>query len=129
MYDEDTKEIIIKNWHKYNWSSSPKILACILKEYKEIKSDVLKSLIDTLLIQYGYSIDTVCIQKHNKNKNKNKNKEQEEEQKQDIFISSNKKINDPYINPIKNFFSAEYQKVFNTKPFLNNADCNRLVDF
>ena len=44
------------------------------------------------------------------------------------FISSNKKINDPYINPIKNFFSVEYQKVFNVKPFLNNADCNRLVE-
>ena len=88
-YSEDTKEILILNWHKYNWSNSPKIFACMMKEYENIKSKGLKSIIDTLLIQYGYSIDNVSIPKHNNNKNNNKNnkKEEEKEKQKDIFCN------------------------------------------
>ena len=70
LYDENTKEVLIKNWHKYNWSTSPKIMACIFKEVENIKSTELRNSIDTLLIQYGYNIDTVCIQKQKKKKKK-----------------------------------------------------------
>jgi len=96
-YSEETKEILILNWHKYNWSSSPKIFACMMKEYEQIKSNELKTIIDTLLIQYGYSNDSVCIQKRNNNNNKNKNnnnnknnnkKEEQKEKPKDIFCNS-----------------------------------------
>lgn len=80
LYDENTKEVLIKNWHKYNWTSSPKVIACILKEVKSIKSNEFKNYIDTLFIEYGYAIDTLSIQKHNKNKNKNKEEEREKEE-------------------------------------------------
>lgn len=97
LYDENTKEVLIKNWHKYNWTSSPKIMTCILKEIESIKSTELRYCIDSLLIQYGYSTDTVCIQKHNKNKNKNKNKEEEKD------IKENKKFIKPTIEEIKKY--------------------------
>ena len=89
-YSEETKEILILNWHKYNWSSSPKIFACMMKEYEQIKSNELKTIIDTLLIQYGYSIDSVYIQEHNNNNNKNNNNNNKEEQKEkpkDIYCN------------------------------------------
>ena len=111
LYDENTKEIIIKNWYKYNWSSSPKVLACILKEYKKIKSDTQKAFIDSLLIQYGYSIDTISIQKHNKNKNKNKEKEEDN--------SETKKFKKPTLEEVQNYISN----------IGSNVDANRFIDF
>lgn len=50
QYSEETEEIAIKNWLKYNDSNSPKVRACIEKELKEVKNRVL--------IQYLYSMDT-----------------------------------------------------------------------
>lgn len=97
LYDEDTKEVLIKNWHKYNWSSSPKVIACLLKELESIKSSELRKYMDTLWIQYGYSMDTVSIQKRNKNKNKNKEKEEE------IIIEQKQKFQKPTLEEIKNY--------------------------
>lgn len=99
FYDEDTKEILIKNWHKYNWTSSPKVIACILKEYTKVKSIKLQGYLDTVLIQYGYNMDTVSIQNHNKNKNNNKNKEEEEKS----IIDSISKFKKPTIEEIKKY--------------------------
>jgi hypothetical protein len=49
-YSKSTNEIALKNWPKYNESESPKVLACIQKELKIVKNEVL--------IQYLYSMDT-----------------------------------------------------------------------
>ena len=35
---------------------------------------------------------------------------------------------DPYINPINEFFSKEYQKVFKNKPYLLNNQRNKLIE-
>lgn len=58
-YDDATKEILIYNWHKYNWSKSPKMKSALNKEISIIKSEELKKLINTVCIQYGYGMDTV----------------------------------------------------------------------
>lgn len=63
-FSEGKNEIAIKNWNRYNGSTSPKVQACINQELESIK--------DRVLIEYVYSIDTVPILDHNKNKNKNK---------------------------------------------------------
>ena len=39
-----------------------------------------------------------------------------------------KKNNDPFINPIKTFFTEEYQKVFKKTPRLSLLECNRLTE-
>ena len=45
-----------------------------------------------------------------------------------VNVNGETKKTDPYINPIKSFFISEYQKVFNTKPYLSNSDCIRLTE-
>lgn len=49
-YNNKTFEVAMKNWHKYNPDTSPKVKSCVAKELKNVK--------DTSLIQYIYSIDT-----------------------------------------------------------------------
>ena len=74
-YNTETNEIAIKNWLKYNGSDSPKVQSCVNQELKSIK--------DTVLIEYLYGMDNVEILNRNKNKNKNKNKIQEEEKEKE----------------------------------------------
>lgn len=58
-YDKATKEILLLNWHKYNWSKSPKCLKGVEYSLQNIKSDAFrKYCTDTLSIQYRYNIDT-----------------------------------------------------------------------
>lgn len=95
VYDEKTNEILIKNWYKYNWTSSPKVKNYLLKEIMNIKCKRLLDLInekleevykietpkreekeetgypiDTLSIPYGYPIDTPSQIKEKKIKEK-----------------------------------------------------------
>lgn len=63
LYDEQTKEVLILNWGKYNWCNSPKTKAGAEKVAAHIKSDffrgmVLKAISDTLSIPYPYPMDT-----------------------------------------------------------------------
>ena len=77
-YSEDTKEMFILNWSKYNWSNSPKVIACILKEAESVKNKQFRYSIDTLLIQYGYSM-------HTQTQEKEKEKEEEEYKEKKSF--------------------------------------------
>lgn len=75
VYDEKTNEILIKNWYKYNWTSSPKVKNYLLKEIMNIKCKRLLDLINEKLEEVykietpkreekeetGYSIDTLSI--------------------------------------------------------------------
>ena len=66
-YNEETKEILIKNWHKFNFSKSPKVRNCILKEIEKIKSKDYKDYLYRVCIEYGYPIDTVSKDYKNSN--------------------------------------------------------------
>lgn len=71
-YDFETKELLIVNWHKYNWSNSPKLDAPLKESIEKIKSDKFYDKLATLynkrqeekeekdmvLIPYRYGIDT-----------------------------------------------------------------------
>lgn len=46
----------------------------------------------------------------------------------DNNIEKNSKKMDPYINPINEIFSKEYQKVFKNKPYLLNNQRNKLIE-
>jgi len=67
-YSETTKEIALKNWGKYNDSTSPKVKVCVNKELLLVK--------DRLLIEYLYSNDT--------HSQEEQEEEQEEEEKPDL---------------------------------------------
>jgi len=67
-YSEDTKEVLLVNWHKYNWTSSEKFRKPLLKELTEIKQPEFKNYlmdvfngIETNYSLYRYPIDTNCI--------------------------------------------------------------------
>ena len=65
VYDKKTKEMFIKNWHKYNWLNSWKTKVCIDKEFEAIKSQKIINEISPIYAPYK-------PQPSNKKKNKKK---------------------------------------------------------
>ena len=64
-YNEQTKEVLLLNWHKYNWTKSEKFRTPLLKEIQSIKSVDFKEYLtnifngnDTVSIGYQYRMDT-----------------------------------------------------------------------
>jgi hypothetical protein len=63
-FSKDTKELLLLNWHKYNWTSSDKFRKPLLKEIESIKCTEFKDYLikiydgDTVSIPYQYGIDT-----------------------------------------------------------------------
>lgn len=104
-YDFETKELMVVNWHKYNWSSSPKLdnpLYIAIENVKSVKFHDILALIynqresvkneenNMVLIPYRYGIDTtititntipITSSISNTNYIINKEEEKEEEKK------------------------------------------------
>lgn len=63
-YNSQTKEMLLYNWSKYNWTKSPKLQAALLKEIPKVKcpeySEFLNGILngDTVSIPYEYGMDT-----------------------------------------------------------------------
>lgn len=64
-YDNETKELFIKNWYKYNWTSSSKLDKPLLAAIQGVKNPKFKNEIidlynsrDTVSIPYEYGSDT-----------------------------------------------------------------------
>ena len=64
-YAERTKEVLILNWHKYNWTASEKFRKPLLEEINSIKTDAFKTYLINMFnnnnrvsIPYTYPIDT-----------------------------------------------------------------------
>lgn len=66
-YSKSTKEILVFNWHRYNWNKSPKMITAIESVAKYIKCkrfrDYIFQMVDDLKnnrvsIPYGYPMDT-----------------------------------------------------------------------
>ena len=65
IYSEETREVLIVNWHKYNWTSSAKFRAPLGKEIENVKNVDFKAFLkdlfngtDTVSIPYRYRSDT-----------------------------------------------------------------------
>ena len=83
-YDDTTKEILILNWHKYNWTLSPKLQSYIKKELTNVKSAEFKQILKNL-IEYIYGIDTVGIQEEKEEEQEKEKKQEEEQIKEERF--------------------------------------------
>jgi hypothetical protein len=70
MYSESSKEIALKNWLKFNSSTSPKVKTCIESELKQVKNKVL--------IEYIYSIDTQSQEEQEQEEEQEEEKEESE---------------------------------------------------
>lgn len=64
-HSRQTKEILLLNWHKYNWTKSDKFLKSLEKEIQKVKNPEFRSYLwsvlrgdDTVSIPYGYRMDT-----------------------------------------------------------------------
>lgn len=58
-YCADTKEVLILNWWKYNWSSSQKVKNAIVSVAEHIKHEPFKRyVIDRVCIRYEYGMHT-----------------------------------------------------------------------
>jgi DnaD/phage-associated family protein len=62
IYSPETDEIMLLNWIKYNGSSSPKVIARVEAELKEVKNKALVQRYLELANANGYSINIVTIQ-------------------------------------------------------------------
>lgn len=57
-YSEDTKEVLLLNWHKYNWTKSEKVLVGAYKQAKAIKNKGFQRYVMQLLSEYGYTVES-----------------------------------------------------------------------
>lgn len=64
-YNQSTKELLILNWHKYNWTVSEKFRKPLSKEIGEVKCEAFRDYLidvfngnDTVSIGYLYPTDT-----------------------------------------------------------------------
>ena len=59
-YSHQTKELLLLNWYKYNWTKSPKLTKAVLAESKLIKDDTFQDYVNHMLyeIPYVYPLDT-----------------------------------------------------------------------
>ena len=71
-YSKSTKELLIVKWYRYNWTSSPKVKSCVLKELENVKSQEFIDYINKVCIPYVYGMDTYTQEEQEE--------EQEEEQ-------------------------------------------------
>ncbi len=92
-YNEETQEIMLINWIKYNALKSSKVISCVEKELEQVKDKKFVELFYTLCKRYGYPIHRVSIgyeypnqpvsdgygEEEEKEEEKEKEEEQEEE--------------------------------------------------
>lgn len=64
-FSPDTKEVLLLNWHKYNWTDSDKFKKALYREIESVKNPDFKRFLtgvaegdDTVSIPYPYGMDT-----------------------------------------------------------------------
>lgn len=64
-YDAKTKEVLILNWHRYNWTTSEKFRKPLYEEIKSVRNLDFRTYLedlynenDTVSIPYAYGMDT-----------------------------------------------------------------------
>lgn len=62
-YSPETREILLVNWHRYNWTKSDKFRKPLLKEISEVHNASFKEYLSKLADgdESQYPIDTLCI--------------------------------------------------------------------
>jgi hypothetical protein len=93
FYSENTKEIYMTNWLKYNSLKSPKVMSCVNNELQTVKNKGFLKIFKDACIQYGYSIDRLLID-YGEEKEKEKEKEKEEEEEYTMSDSENPTLPD-----------------------------------
>lgn len=73
-YSNDTKELLILNWAKYNWTSSPKVKVCVQKELQTLKNKEFVKFLDRVCIGYAKSMHTHTQEEQEEEQEEEQNK-------------------------------------------------------
>lgn len=123
-YCKETKEVLITNWHKYNWTVSDKFRKPLEKEIRNVKSAEFKAYLmdlfngmDTVSIPYLYGMDTTVTDTVTVYK--------------DIFNKSiNNTLNNKKEKPIKNIIPPTVEMVKQyCEERQNGIDAERFCNF
>ena len=105
FYSAETSEVLLVNWHKYNWTSSEKFRKPLETQIKNIKNQNFMNYLteifthqDTVSIPYTYPIDTYCIDTS--------------VSVTDTVYINNKSIN----NNTNNIYTKHFEEVYNLYP-------------
>lgn len=99
-FNEQTSEIALRNWNRYNHNPSIKVKSLVDKESSRIK--------DKSLIEYAYCIDTVSI--HNTQEEEEQTEEQDPEKTEDSPPAEIPFLEQIDLNP----FSENFRSVWNS---------------
>ena len=124
IYENTTKEMLIINWHKYNWTESDRFRVALKREIDNIKSPEFKDYLtriydgdDTVSIPYSYGMDTTVTDTVTVYK--------------DIFNKSiNNTLNNKKEKPIKNIIPPTVEMVKQyCEERQNGIDAERFCNF
>lgn len=122
-FDNNTNEVLIKNWSKYNWTKSAKLLKNVEKLIQYIKSEELLNEMKKILekyrvsIPYQYPMDTsVSVSDTNYKNILNNNKLIELfnkylEYRTSIKLSNNKIVIEDLLNFLKEYNDKEKEQI------------------
>lgn len=94
LYSDGTKEVFLLNWLKYNSLKSPKVMACIEKELKDVKCKGFLKMFHTLCIRYGYPIDSLSIDLGEEQEEEQEEEEEQEQEESKKNSSNSFKLNE-----------------------------------
>lgn len=52
LYDRNTKEVLVKNWWKYNWTKSPRFIEGLLDEIKQVRAEDFRVFLGNKLADF-----------------------------------------------------------------------------
>lgn len=82
LYDDETNEIFLLNWIRFNWSNSEKVITRVIDELKALKNQEYAALYCKQCKEYGYSIDTLCIPERQEEETKEEEETEEQTKKE-----------------------------------------------
>ena len=114
MYSEKTKEIALRNWTKFNGSTSPKVLSCIKSELLNVK--------DRVLIEYANGMYTASQEEQEEEQEEEKEIYKFDFKKSCISYGFNSKLIDEWLLIRKNKKLTNTETAF--KKFINQIELN-----
>ncbi|PKE16415.1 DnaD domain protein [Macrococcoides caseolyticum] len=110
-YNQPTKEIYIRNWAKFNWNNSEKVITRVKADLENVKHqpfaikyvDYVNSLEkNNKVIQYPYSIDSLWNKEKEKKEKEKEIKEKEKKEKEKEIKEKEKKEKEKEIKEKEN---------------------------
>lgn len=109
-YNKQTKEMLLYNWSKYNWTKSPKLQAALSKEIPKVKCPEFHDYLERIMsgedaqIPYPYTMDTTDTVTDTDTDSVSDNKEKKKAKKHKYGEYTNVLLTDEELDKLK----AEY---------------------